>query len=339
MKRLLARVFDAPFMNSSILTMLLWLFSILSVSLSLGCIEIPKTTAADPTVSYTDINGYKFHTEVYGNKNLPTVVVVHGGPGADFAYLHPLSGLSGEYRVVFYDQRGAGLSPREPAEEYNIDLFLRDLDDIVNIYSENSPVRLIGHSWGGMLVTAYLAQHPEKVSHAVIAEPGMLNKNAAKAYIESLSRNSSSLDKLKLVRYLATSVFVKSEDGYERKDYVMTRLLSSAKGKPYLCDGEGLPPGSIRRAGFSSFERMTMPLMKNPEMFNYDLAKGIERYKGRLLLLSSNCSFVGSAFQEEYHVPLLPMSLEHAKVENTGHYMITNKSEESLKIIRLFFKK
>ena len=35
-------------------------------------------------------------------------------------------------------------------------------------------VNLVGHSWGAMLASAYLGQYPEKVDHAVLAEPGFL---------------------------------------------------------------------------------------------------------------------------------------------------------------------
>lgn len=303
-----------------------------------GCTDVPKTAAVDPSVPYTEVDGYKFHTEIHGKGDLPVVIVVHGGPGADFSYLRSLSALSNEYRIVFYDQRGTGLSPRETAGDYTIEGFINDLDSMVKAYSNNSPVRLIGHSWGGMLVTAYISRHPERVSHALIAEPGMLNTEAAKALVGKLKENESFTDTLKMLPYLAASLFVKSADGHEGKDFVMTRIIGSAKGAPYLCEGEALPPASISRAGFSSFKSMMMPIMKNPGMFEYDLAKGIERYKGKTLLLSSECSFIGYMFQEKYHVPLLPRSARHIKMEKTGHYMITTKTEESLGIIREFLR-
>src|SRR5512147_2075559 len=113
------------------------------------CIKMPKTTAHDPSLSRTMVNGYAFHTEVYGDERLPTVIVIHGGPGGDITYLKALQALSDEYRVVFYDQRGTGLSPRENAEEHSIDLFLNDLDGIVDAFRGSGQVRLIGHSWGG----------------------------------------------------------------------------------------------------------------------------------------------------------------------------------------------
>ena len=77
-----------------------------------SCIEVPKTIQFDKSLSYTEIDGYKFHTEIFGNPKSAPIIVVHGGPGADYEYLKPLKGLSKDYRVIFYDQRGNGLSPR-----------------------------------------------------------------------------------------------------------------------------------------------------------------------------------------------------------------------------------
>jgi pimeloyl-ACP methyl ester carboxylesterase len=44
--------------------------------------------------------------------------------GADYRYLLPLKALADDYRVVFYDQRGTGLSPRVPADSITLDSFV-----------------------------------------------------------------------------------------------------------------------------------------------------------------------------------------------------------------------
>jgi proline iminopeptidase len=301
-----------------------------------GRIKIPRTTAHDPSLPRTVVNGYAFHTEVYGDTDRQTVIVIHGGPGGDFTNLRILKALSDEYRVVFYDQRGTGLSPRENAAEHSIDLFLRDLDGIVDAFRGNGQVRLIGHSWGGMLATAYTARHGEKVSHAVIAEPGILNPTSARIFFKSLRESRSIRTLIKASPSFVAALFAAREDGHEPKDYVMTRIMGSGKGRPYQCEGEGLPPGSFTRAGYASFHALMMPYLKHPERFNDDLARGIEKYGGHVLLLSSECSFIGYDYQEAYHRKLFPASARHVMVPKTGHTMITMKPIESLKSIRNF---
>ena len=47
-------------------------------------------------LSFTEIKGYKFHTECLGNESLPFLIKVHGGPGQGYQYLKPLFLYPGE---------------------------------------------------------------------------------------------------------------------------------------------------------------------------------------------------------------------------------------------------
>jgi proline iminopeptidase len=91
--------------------------------------------------------------------------------------------------VVFFDQRGVGLSPRVNPEEITLESALADLDSIVDYYGDGEQVNLVGHSWGAMLVSAYLGQQPEKVDHAVLAEPGFLTSEFAEEWAEEFAEN------------------------------------------------------------------------------------------------------------------------------------------------------
>jgi proline iminopeptidase len=71
---------------------------------------VPNTVATDPTIPHIEIDGVVFHAETFGDPQNPTVVVVHGGPGGNYGYLLNLHQLENDYFVVFYDQRGSGLS-------------------------------------------------------------------------------------------------------------------------------------------------------------------------------------------------------------------------------------
>ena len=77
-----------------------------------------------------------------------------------------------------------------------------------------------------MLVLGYLGRHPERVSHAVVVEPGILNPVSAREFVRRFKTSQSLWDALPLVKYMLLTPFVSGKDGHERFDYVMTRLMN-----------------------------------------------------------------------------------------------------------------
>ncbi|MGE5690707.1 MAG: alpha/beta fold hydrolase [Pseudomonadota bacterium] len=87
---------------------------------------------------------------VAGEGGRTPLLCLHGGPGSTHHYFGPLERLSGERRVVVYDQLGCGASDRPDDVEWNLALFLEELD-VVREQLELDRVHLLGTSWGGML--------------------------------------------------------------------------------------------------------------------------------------------------------------------------------------------
>ena len=116
------------------------------------------------------------HSEAFGHPDSTMIVCIHGGPGGDYRYLLNCKDLTDHgYRVIFYDQRGSGLSQRFPKEYYTelgsgaLDLLYDELSGVIAHYrtSLNQKVFLIGHSWGAMLATAYAGKHPDAIQGLV----------------------------------------------------------------------------------------------------------------------------------------------------------------------------
>lgn len=136
---------------------------------------VPRTVDEDSSLPSISVNGTKLHSEAFGNPTSPMLVVLHGGPGGDYRALLNCSQFSEDgFYVVFYDQRGSGLSRRHPREIYTVQLFIDDLDAVIRHYRQrpDQKVILLGQSWGAMLATAYVNTHPESVSGVVMIEPG-----------------------------------------------------------------------------------------------------------------------------------------------------------------------
>ncbi|MGL1890420.1 MAG: alpha/beta hydrolase [Spirochaetaceae bacterium] len=101
---------------------------------------------------------------VRGNADADTYIIwTHGGPGSSGLYygdIPEIEQLHTNYRVVYWDQLGSGGSTGDPSEsDYTVENFSTHQEGIVNIIKNRyNPKNLyiLGHSWGGFLVSYYL---------------------------------------------------------------------------------------------------------------------------------------------------------------------------------------
>src|SRR5574341_89969 len=235
---------------------LIVLLFVVSYVATFGTYEVAETVEQDASLPHVTLDGVTFHAETFGEASHPVVIVVHGGPGADYRYLLNLQELSDEYYVVFYDQRGSGLSPRVDPSEITLDSSIEDLDRIVEHYRNGEPVNLVGHSWGGTLVTAYTGRYPDKVAHLVVAEPGALTNEA----YADFRRSAQSVDfafALKAVRLWFESLHVRGPDAYARNDYFQGRISEEWEFSPtngFNCPGTPVPEDHFWRAGAAAYQ-------------------------------------------------------------------------------------
>ena len=148
---------------------------------------VPLTADQDSSIPAVTINGARIHTEAFGPVDGPLLVVLHGGPGADYRYLLNCKAFANAgYRVIFYDQRGTGLSERFPKSIYTLQLQYDDLSAVIEHYrsTPNQNVFLLGHSWGAMLASAYIDKYPNAIQGAILAEPGGLVWSDVEVYLE-----------------------------------------------------------------------------------------------------------------------------------------------------------
>ena len=176
-------------MKQSIFTLLAFIFALSSCSKKIDDpgFLVPLTVTEDGTIPSILINGVSLHAEAYGDSSDPMLVVLHGGPGADYRSQLNYKAIADEgMYVIFYDQRGSGLSERLGPEYYaEVQVFVDELAGVIEHYKsvDTQKVILAGHSWGAMLATAYINQNPEKVDGAILAEPGGFTWEQTEGYI------------------------------------------------------------------------------------------------------------------------------------------------------------
>lgn len=321
---------------------ILLIFSISMYFITSGEYSVPKTVENDKTIPHIEIDNVVFHSETFGNDTNETVIVIHGGPGNDYKYLLPLKELSEKYFVVFYDQRGTGLSPRVDEKEQSLENSLKDLSNIIDYYSPNQKVNIIGHSWGAMLASGYIARNPKRVRKVILAEPGMLTSEKGKEYLQKfkVELNWNLIKAMTVIAF--ESLHIKNANKQARIDYIFGKIgIIDIEGNPmrkYFCE-ESVNNGYIpfwRLSGVASQSIMKKG-MDDSGNIQIDLVTGLENYSNKVLFIVGECNkVIGKEFQEG-HMKYFNKA-EMVVIKGAGHTMFGEKTKESLRVIKKYFE-
>lgn len=150
---------------------------------------------------YVPLGGQEQYVLIRGmNTNNPIIIYLHGGPSSPDTYTTYgfTDYLVGDYTVIAWDQRGCGRTyfhnqEVDPANETaSFDQAQKDLDDLVDYAIERfgqEKVIILGHSYGTILGSVYVREHPEKVSTYIgAAQVVSLEKMDIVSYEDALSK-------------------------------------------------------------------------------------------------------------------------------------------------------
>jgi pimeloyl-ACP methyl ester carboxylesterase len=99
------------------------------------------------------------------------LIVVHGAAGLGSAYMRALDGWAEEFGLVYYDQRGSGLTPLGDPRDDWFTGGVEDLDGL-RVALGFDTVNIVGHSAGAHLAALYASLHPESTSTLVLLNAG-----------------------------------------------------------------------------------------------------------------------------------------------------------------------
>jgi proline-specific peptidase len=118
---------------------------------------------------FVDVDGAKLVPDGNSMRERPTVVMVHGGPGADHTvYKEWYASLAEIAQVVYYDHRGNGRSEDGPRERWTLDQWADDLHGLCRVLGIEKPI-VVGASFGGFVALNYAIRHPEHPVGLVLA--------------------------------------------------------------------------------------------------------------------------------------------------------------------------
>src|SRR5688500_10820849 len=133
----------------------------------------PLRTLYDPIEPYdsghirvSDV--HQLYYEQCGNPNGKPVVFLHGGPGAGLDPDYRRFFDPEAYRIILFEQRGAGRSlPHASLDDNTTWHLVSDIEHIREHFGIEQWL-VFGGSWGSTLSLAYAVKHPERVTGLVL---------------------------------------------------------------------------------------------------------------------------------------------------------------------------
>jgi pimeloyl-ACP methyl ester carboxylesterase len=130
-----------------------------------GCQKEEISLATDVSETfYVNNAGASMRVMVEGNTaSKVMIIIVHGGPGST-AYIYNTDYIStyleDKYAVAYWDQRNAGASQGNDNDELVLSQYVDDLKKVIEVikyrYGKDVNVFILGHSFGGLLTSAFL---------------------------------------------------------------------------------------------------------------------------------------------------------------------------------------
>jgi pimeloyl-ACP methyl ester carboxylesterase len=162
----------------------------------------------------------------------PTAVFIHGAfidsLASYYFSLGPVFAAAG-FDAVMYDLRGHGRSERPPSG-YKLQDFAADLDALLTGLGIETPVHLIGNSFGGTVALDYAVHRPQRTATVTVIESGPATQEWADTMVNALWQATEKLPEDEaLASFVAEYGSVASNrGGNPMHDAHIARLGSSA---------------------------------------------------------------------------------------------------------------
>jgi proline iminopeptidase len=118
---------------------------------------------------FFDVEGAKLRPDGPRMREVPTLLLLHGGPGADHSIFKPAySQLADIVQVVYFDHRGDGRSDgRDDSERWRLSQWGDDVKALCDALEIERPI-VMGVSFGGYVAMSYALRHPDHPAKLIL---------------------------------------------------------------------------------------------------------------------------------------------------------------------------
>lgn len=137
---------------------------------------------------YFDVEGSALRPEGPRMVQKPTLLLLHGGPGADHTVYKPeFSKLSDVAQIIYLDHRGNGRSDLATPESWNLKTWAADVKGFCDALDIQKPI-VYGASFGGMVAMQYAVDFPEHPSKLILVSTAADWNSHTQAKVDMFAR-------------------------------------------------------------------------------------------------------------------------------------------------------
>jgi pimeloyl-ACP methyl ester carboxylesterase len=133
------------------------------------------------------VGGLELHVLEWGDPKSPAVLLLHGGSANAHWWDFFSPRLADRYHLLALDLRGHGDSAWDESAEYGITAHVGDVRTLVEMLAPEG-LAIIGHSFGGLVATAYAASAESRAAALVLVDSRLKVGERAARVMSSLEK-------------------------------------------------------------------------------------------------------------------------------------------------------
>ncbi|HWU98109.1 MAG TPA: alpha/beta hydrolase [Oxalicibacterium sp.] len=118
---------------------------------------------------FITVRNLQYHIRHWGSDGAPKLFMLHGWMDVSASFQFLVDALQRDWHVIAPDWRGFGRTDFAETGYWHPD-YLADLEAVLQHYSPQQPVNLLGHSLGANIAGIYAGVRPQRIARLVLLE-------------------------------------------------------------------------------------------------------------------------------------------------------------------------
>ena len=273
---------------------------------------------------FFDVEGAGLVTDGAEMRQQPTLLLLHGGPGADHSIYKPaFSALADTAQIIYLDHRGNGRSDYDSPENWNLAQWGDDVQAFCQALGIVKPV-VLGASFGGMVALSYATRHPDHAAALVLISTEAKGGSHLQRRVELFHQLGGPE-----VGALATRRLIEKNTDPE----TLTAWLKLAL--PHYTQASNNPAVASRWIGNPDVTRWFT--RKEGEAHRFDFVPELANITCPTLLLGGELDpMLPIECQEDIAAAMPEHQVNFVRFANAGHGVLADQPEQAMELIRDF---